>query len=173
MRMAMEDVMNARVEPPTIEIAQLPPLDLNSTDALTPAEVESSHIPASLSNVRSERTVRKFREPREYQARTVKMTPRRPEGNQHKQPRELFAPVIIYTGSKGPDGGQNTPRRTPGRPLFPERTTMAFAGRPVTSPSSRVREGIRPKKRSFVARAFPAIFRKPWNLMKSIASKLH
>ena len=42
---------------------------------------------------------------------------------------------------------------------------------PVSS-SKRAKEISTPRKRSYLARALPALVRKPWNLIKSIASKL-
>jgi hypothetical protein len=52
------------------------------------------------------------------------------------------------------------------------KTPVVASSKMSASASLKTKDVSEPKKRSFIAKAMPALVKKPWNWIKSLASKL-
>ena len=85
-----------------------------------------------------------------------------------------FKPVVVHTRKTPLTNEDRVEIRKPDASrLLPRGHAMVFTDYPLTMSANRTPEMAKPKKGSYFARTLPALIKKPWNWMKSIASKLH
>lgn len=102
--------------------------------------------------------------------RTSRMSSgKRPSGLQVRA--EMPKPIIIYVKSSPPYEERRV-ARIRGERVSPRDFKMSLPENSPAVATSQAR-AVNPRKRSFLARTFMPLIRKPWRFMKSVASKLH
>jgi hypothetical protein len=83
--------------------------------------------------------------------------------------RMPFPTRVIYIPARENYNSRPRPRA---ETEYTPKYTMELTDRPSGTVAKVTREASRPRKRPFIARAFPALVKKPWNWMKSLVAKL-
>ena len=133
-----------------------------------PAEPETVDVPQA--SERPESLNRKRASSPLLARRTVKTSSdQRSTGLQTRG--EILKPTIIYVKSSPPYVEQKV-ARVRGERVTSRDFKMSL---PENSPAvaSAQTKAVTPRKRSFLARTFMPLVKKPWKFMKSVASKLH